>query len=215
MKIFLDTADIESIKRANDTGLLDGVTTNPSKIAETDRKFTDVIEEICSIVKGPVSAEAVAYETDEIVKQAVEISKIAPNVYIKVPMTVDGLRAASILEKEKDIRVNVTMVFSSTQAFLAMKTGASFVSIVLSRLDNIANESYILVEDAVTIKQNYGYTSEILAGSLKTQNHILNSLRAGADIVTIPESLFFQMFKHPLTDQGLAEFDEAWKKMKQ
>jgi transaldolase len=215
MKLFLDTADVESIKRAHDTGLLDGVTTNPSKIAETGRKFTEVIEEICSIVYGPVSAEAVAYETNKIVEKAVEISKIAPNVYIKVPMTVDGLRAASILENEKDIRVNVTMIFSSTQAFLAMKTGASFVSIVLSRLDNIANESHILVDDAVTIKENYGYASEILAASLKTQNHVLECLRAGADIVTIPESLFFQMFKHPLTDQGLAEFDEAWKKVKQ
>lgn len=214
MKIFLDTADIDAIKRANDTGLLDGITTNPSKIAETGRRFTEIIEEICSIVKGPVSAEAVAYETDEIVKKAVELSTIAPNVYIKVPMTVDGLRAASILEHEKNVRVNVTMIFSSTQTFLAMKTGASFVSIVLSRLDNIANESYILVGDAVTIKQNYRYTSEILAASLKTQNHVLECLRAGADIVTIPESLFFQMFKHPLTDQGLAEFDEAWKNVK-
>ena len=215
MQIYLDTADVEAIKRAHDTGLLDGVTTNPSKIAESGKKFTDVIEEICSIVKGPVSAEAVAYETEEIVKKAVELSKIAPNVYIKVPMTIDGLKAAAILEKEKDVRVNVTMIFSSTQAYLAMKTGATLISIVLSRLDNVANESYILVEDAVTIQQNYGYTSQILAASLKTQNHILSCLRAGADIVTIPDFLFFQMFKHPLTDQGLAEFDKAWEKVQQ
>ena len=145
------------------------MTTNPSKIAESGKKFTDVIEEICSIVKGPVSAEAVAYETEDIVKKAVELSKIAPNVYIKVPMTVDGLKAAVILEKEKDVRVNVTMIFSSTQAYLAMKTGATLISIVLSRLDNVANESYILVEDAVTIKQNYSYPSQILTASLKTQ----------------------------------------------
>ena len=176
MQIYLDTADIEAIKRAHDTGLLDGVTTNPSKIAERGKKFTDVIEEICSIVKGPVSAEAVAYETEDIVKKAVELSKIAPNVYIKVPMTVNSLKAAVILEKEKDVRVNVTMIFSSTQAYLAMKTGATLISIVLSRLDNIANESYILVEDAVTIKQNYSYPSQILAASLKTQNHMLSYL---------------------------------------
>lgn len=215
MKIFLDTADVEAIKRANDTGLLDGITTNPSKIAESGRKFTEVVEEICTIVKGPVSAEAVAYEVDDLVQKAVDISKIAPNIYVKMPMSVNGLKATQILEQEKDVRVNLTMVFSSTQAFLAMKAGASFVSIVLSRLDNIANESYILVEDAVTIKQNYGYSAEVLAGSLKTQNHMLDCLRAGADIVTIPEALFFQMFKHPLTDQGLAEFDEAWKTLKQ
>lgn len=215
MKIFLDTADIEAIKRANDTGLLDGITTNPSKVAETGRKFTDVVEEICKVVKGPVSAEAVAYTTDDIVAKSVEIAKIAPNVYIKVPMTVDGLRAAAILEQEKDVRVNVTMVFSSTQALLAMKSGATLVSIVLSRLDKYGNESALLVEDAMTIKENYGYASEVLAASLKTQNHMLDCLRAGVDIVTIPESLFFQMYEHPLTAQGLAEFDEAWKAVKQ
>jgi transaldolase len=214
MKIFLDTADIESIKRVAETGYLDGVTTNPSKIAEAQKPFTKVIEEICSIVSGPVSAEAVGYEVDDLVNQAVDLAKIAPNVYVKMPMSVNGLKATQILEREKNVRVNLTMVFSSTQAYLAMKAGASFVSIVLSRLDNIANESYILVEDAALIKQNYGYASEVLAGSLKTQNHILQCLRAGADIVTIPESLFFQMFEHPLTAQGLAEFDQAWKKVK-
>ncbi len=125
-----------------------------------------------------------------------------------------GIRAALVLETEKNIRVNVTMIFSSTQAFLAMKAGATFASIVLSRLDAIANESEILVQDAVTIKQNYGFTSEILAASLKTQNHVLTCLRAGVDIVTIPDALFFQMFKHPLTDAGLAEFDQAWKKVR-
>lgn len=211
MQIFLDTADVEAIKRANDTGLLDGITTNPAKIAETGRRFTEVIEDICSVVKGPVSAEAVAYDTDAIVEKAVEISKIAPNVVVKVPMNVNGLRAASILEREKGVKVNVTMIFSAPQALLAMKTGATFVSIVLSRLDNIATESDILVQDSVIIKENFGYSSGILAASLKHQNHILSCLRAGADIVTIPESLFFQMFEHPLTDRGLAEFDELWK----
>ena len=215
MQIFLDTADVDAIKRANNTGLLDGITTNPAKIAETGRRFTQVIEDICAIVKGPVSAEAVAYETDAIVEKAVEIARIAPNVVVKVPMNAEGLRAACILERDKGVKVNVTMIFSAPQVFLAMKTGATFVSIVLSRLDNIGAESEILVQDSVKIKKNFGYSSGILAASLKHQHHVINCLRAGADIVTIPESLFFQMFEHPLTDQGLAEFDELWKTVKE
>ena len=211
MKIFLDTADVEMIKKVNDTGLLDGVTTNPTKIAESGRKFKDVVAEICKIVPGPVSAEAMGNTPDELITEAQDIAEIAPNIVVKIPMTVDGLKVVQILEKEKNIRTNVTMVFSSTQAYLAMKAGATFVSLVLSRLDNVANESDILVEDSVTIKNNFGYKSEILAASLKTQNHMLTCLRAGADIVTIPDSLFFQLYNHPLTDIGLAQFSEVWK----
>lgn len=210
MKIFLDTADVEAVRKAHATGLLDGVTTNPTKVLQSGRKFQDVVEEICSITPGPVSAEPVGKGTQELIDGAVPIADIAPNVVIKIPMTVEGLAAVPVLEKEKDIRVNVTMAFSATQAWLAMKAGASYVSIVLSRLDAIANESDILVEDAVLIKHGYGFASEIIAGSIKTQNHVLACLRAGVDIVTIPDSLFFQMFKHPLTDIALAEFDEDW-----
>jgi len=210
MKVFLDTADVEAIRRAQDTGLLDGVTTNPSKIAETGRDFYKVIEDICAIVPGPVSAEAVAHRAEDIVKEAQKLAAIAPNVVNKVPMGVEGLKAAAILEKEKDIRVNVTMVFAADQAALAMKTGATFVSIVLSRLDKICSEMEILIDDTVCIKDNYGFTSEILAGSLKTRQHVLSCLRGGVDIVTIPETLFFDMFEHPLTTQALAEFDEVW-----
>jgi len=213
MKIFLDTADVEEIRRANDTGLLDGVTTNPTKIVATGKKFTKVIEEICSIVSGPVSAEAIAHTTDDIIKGAQELAAIAPNVVNKVPMNVEGLKAAAILEKEKDIRVNVTMVFSADQACLAMKTGATFVSIVLSRLDKIGSESEILVRDTVQIKKNYGFTSGVLAASLKTRNHVLSCLRAGADIISVPESLFFETFHHPLTDHALAEFDRDWERV--
>jgi transaldolase len=213
MKVFLDTADVEAIRRANDTGLLDGVTTNPMKIAETGKPFYAVIEEICSIVSGPVSAEAVAHSAEDIVREAEKLAAIAPNVVNKVPMSLAGLKAAATLEQEKDIRVNVTMVFSADQALLAMKTGAAFVSIVLSRLDKIGSESEILVDDAVTVKENYGFTSEILAASLKTRNHVLSCLRHGADIISVPESLFFEMFHHPLTDQALAEFDEVWRKV--
>jgi transaldolase len=212
MKIFLDTADVEAIRRANDTGLLDGVTTNPTKVAETGKKFTGVIEEICSIVSGPVSVEAIAHSAKDIVKEAEKLAAIAPNVVNKVPMNVEGLKAAIILEK-KDIRVNVTMVFSADQAALAMKTGATFVSLVLSRLDKIGTESVLLVEDAVTIKRAYGFSSGILAASLKTRNHVLSCLRAGADVISVPESLFFEMFHHPLTALALDEFDKDWDKV--
>ena len=213
MKIFLDTADVEAIRRANDTGLLDGVTTNPTKVAETGKKFTGVIEEICSIVSGPVSVEAIAHRAEDIVKEAEKLATIAPNVVNKVPMNVEGLKAATILEKKKDIRVNVTMVFSADQAALAMKTGATFVSLVLSRLDRIGTESVFLVEDAVAIKRTYSFSSGILAASLKTRNHVLSCLRAGADVISVPESLFFEMFHHPLTALALDEFDRDWDKV--
>jgi transaldolase len=213
MKIFLDSGDTEAIARANETGLLDGVTTNPSLIAKSSRKFKEVVADICKIVKGPVSAEAMAETADKMVKEAVEIASIAPNVVVKIPMTVEGLKAVPVLEQEKKVRTNVTMIFSSTQCYLAMKANASYVSIVLSRLDAVANESFILVEDAVTIKNNYGFGSQIIAGSIKTQNHVLSCLRAGIDIATIPESLFFQMFKHPLTDNGIAGFKKDWEKV--
>lgn len=211
MKIFLDSADVDAIRRVHDTGLLDGVTTNPSHIAKSGRKFADVVAEICHITGGPVSAEAMSESTEGLVDEALRIAAIAPNVVIKIPMTVEGLKAVGVLRnQDKPVRTNVTMVFSSTQAYLAMKAGADFVSIVLSRLDAVANESYILVEDAVTIKQHYGYESQVLAGSMKTQNHVLACLRSGADIVTVPEALFFRMFKHPLTDSGLAQFAKDW-----
>jgi len=209
MKIFLDTGDVEAINRANDTGLLDGVTTNPTHIAKTGRKFQDVVKEICGIVSGPVSVEAVAETAADLVREAEKAAQLAPNVAIKIPMTAEGLKAVPILE-QKGIKCNVTMVFSATQSYLAMKAGATFVSIVISRLDAVCNEGDILISDAVTIKRNFGFGSEVLAGSIKTQNHVLSCLRTGVDVVTIPESLFFQMYKHPLTDVGLAQFAEDW-----
>ena len=211
MKIFLDTADVEAVRKAHATGLLDGVTTNPSKIAQAGRPFRQLVAEICKITPGPVSAEAMAEAPEALVAQAEEIAAIAPNVVVKVPMSVAGLTAAGVLEKEKNIRVNVTMCFSSTQAFLAMKAGATYVSIVLSRLDAIANESDILVADAVAVKENYGFKSEIIGASLKTQNHVLSCVRAGVDVATVPEALFFQMFRHPLTDIALAQFARDWR----
>ena len=213
MKVFLDSADVEAIRKAHETGLLDGVTTNPTYIAKSGRKFKEVVKEICSITPGPVSAEAMGETAAGLIEEAQEISAIAPNVVVKIPMTAEGLTAVGVLENEKDIRINVTMVFSSTQAFLAMKAGATFVSIALSRLDAVANESDILAADAVTIKNNYGFQSQILAGSLKTQNHILSCLRVGVDVATVPDFLFYQMFKHPLTDVGLAQFAKDWAKV--
>lgn len=210
MKIFLDTGDVEAIKKAYDTGLVDGVTTNPTHIAKTGGTFKDVVKDICSIISGPVSVEAVAEGTDELIAAAEDIAAIAPNVVIKIPMTPEGLKAVPVLEQQKSIKTNVTMIFSSTQAFLAMKAGASFVSIVLSRLDAVGNESYVLVEDASVIKANYGFASEIIAGSVKTQNQVLNCLRAGIDIATVNPKLFWQLYKHPLTDSGLAQFTQDW-----
>ncbi len=210
MKIFLDTGDVETIRKVYDTGLVDGVTTNPTHIAKTGRRFQDIVKEICSIVPGPVSAEAVAESADELVATAEDIAAIAPNVVVKIPMTPEGLMAVPVLEQQKGIKTNVTMIFSSTQVFLAMKAGASFVSIVLSRLDAVANESHILVEDAAVIKANYNFTSEIIAGSVKTQNQVLSCLRAGIDIATVNPQLFWQLYKHPLTDSGLAQFARDW-----
>ncbi len=212
MKIFVDTGDVESIRRCNDTGMVDGVTTNPSHIAKSGRPFIDVVKEICSIVPGSVSVEAMGNTAEELVSAAEEIAQIAPNIAIKIPMNVEGLRAVPVLEG-KGIKTNVTMIFSSTQCALAMKAGATFVSLVLSRLDAVAIESDVLIEDSVVIKNNYGFNSQILTASLKTQNHVLSSWRSGADIITIPESLLFQMYSHPLTDSGLAQFKKDWEKV--
>ena len=192
---------------------MDGITTNPSKIAATGKPFLRVIEEICTIVSGPVSAETVAHRAEDIIKEAEELAGIAPNVVNKVPMNVEGLKAAAILENQKNLKVNVTMVFSVDQAMLAMKTGATFVSIVLSRLDKIGSESKNLIEDSMAVKKNYGFESQVLAASLKTRHNVIDCLEAGVDVATLPASLFFEMFDHPLTTIALDEFDKVWEKV--
>jgi transaldolase len=214
MKIFLDTGDVEAIERALETGLLDGVTTNPSLIVQTGRDFRQIVAEICQRVSGPVSVETMAETAGEMISEARTLAVLAPNIVVKIPMTAEGLKAVPELEQSHGIKTNVTMVFSATQAFLAMKAGASFISIVLSRLDAVGNESEALVRDSVLIKTNYGFLSEIIAGSLKTQNHILSCLRAGVDIATMPEGLFNQLFRHPLTDSGLEVFRRDWSRAK-
>ena len=192
MKLFLDTADIEAIKRAHDTGLLDGITTKPSKILESGKKFHEVLKEICKIVKGPVSAEAVAEKAEDIVKEAVIIAGLAPNIAIKVPMTTEGLKASRMLN-DKDIMVNVTMVFAPDQVLLALKTNPTFVSIVISRLDKIGGDVVALMNDSVLIKENYGFQGEILAASIKNRANVIDCMRAGVDIVSLPENIFFDM----------------------
>lgn len=213
MKVFIDSGDVQAIKKAAETGLVSGVTTNPSKIARTGRKFFDVLKDICQIIPDHISAEVMAEDARGMVEEALVIKEIGPQIAIKVPMNVEGLKAVPILEKEENIRVNVTMCFSPTQALLAMKTGASYLTIVLSRMDAFANESEILVADTMTIKHNYGFQTHIIAGSAKTQNHLLACARSGVDIVTMPDSLFFQMFKHPLTDIALEGFEKDWAKV--
>ncbi len=215
MKLFLDTANVEDIRRANDTGLLDGVTTNPSHLAKTGAPYRKTMEEICQIVSGPVSVEAIGAACDELVASAKEMVKIADNINVKIPMTVEGMKAVQKLEGNYGIRTNVTMIFSSSQAYLALKAGAMFVSIVLGRLDAIATDSEQLVLDSVKIKKNYGYSGEILTASLKNQHHVLWSLRAGAGIATVPADIFFQLYKHPLTDTGIEQFDRDWKTVPQ
>jgi len=210
MKIFLDTADVAAIRRASAGGILDGVTTNPSHLAKAGNLFEDIIEEICRLVPGHVSVEAVADSTEGLLAEALRLSALAPQIVIKIPMTPEGLRAVPELERKHRVRTNVTMVFSPTQALLAMKAGASFVSIVLSRLENVGIESDRLIEDTVTIKRQYGFASEVIAGSLKSQPTLLHCLRAGVDIATIPEELFNLLFKHPLTETGLAQFGRDW-----
>lgn len=213
MKIFIDSGDVQAIEKAAETGLVSGVTTNPNKIARSGRKFFDVLQDICRIIPDHISAEVMAEDAPGMVEEALIIKEIGPQIVIKVPMTAEGLKAVPILEKEKDIRVNVTMCFSPTQALLAMKSGASYLSIVLSRLDAVASESEILVAETMTIKHNYGFQTSIIAGSVKTQNHLLACARRGLDIVTMPDSLFFQMFEHPLTDIALEGFVKDWEKV--
>jgi transaldolase len=212
MKLFLDTADVVAIRRVAATGLLRGVTTNPSHIASNGSVFEEVLQEICDLGIEHVSAEAVADASHDLVAEAVRIAAIAPQIVVKIPMTREGLIAVSILRR-RGIRTNVTMVFSPTQAFLAMSAGADFVSIVLSRLEKVGIESDRLIADAVLIKKTYGFASEIIAGSVKTQPTLLTCLRNGVDIATIPESLFDDLFEHPLTTEGLAQFALDWEKV--
>lgn len=212
MKFFIDTADVQEIREAHTLGLVDGVTTNPSLIAKSGRKFKDVIKEITAIVDGPISAEVIALDAEGMVKEAKELVKIHKNIVIKVPMTPEGLKATKQLSA-KGIKTNVTLIFTPMQALLAAKAGATYVSPFVGRLDDISQDGMGIVEEIRTIFDNYGYTTEIIVASVRNPIHVLNSALIGADIATIPFSVMIQLAKHPLTDAGIAKFLEDWEKV--
>jgi len=213
VKFFLDTANLDEIREAAGIGLLDGVTTNPSLVAKEGAEFKQRVIEICEIVKGPVSAEVTAADTEGMCAQGRELAKLHQWVVVKVPTTKAGLKAAKILVGD-DIRVNVTLVFSPAQALLVAKTGATYVSPFLGRLDDIAHVGMDLVRDIVTIYRNYGYKTQVLAASLRHPLHVVDAAKAGADVATMPYKVFDQLFKHPLTDKGLDQFLKDWEKAK-
>ncbi len=212
MKFFIDTANLEEIKRASDMGMVDGVTTNPSLIAKENCKFEDRIREICKIVSGPVSAEVVSLEAEGMVREAEHLAGIAENIVIKIPMTTEGLKAANTLAS-KAIKTNVTLVFSPLQALLAAKAGATFVSPFVGRLDDISQDGMDLIADIVQIYDNYGFNTEIIVASVRNPIHVLESARMGADIATIPFKVISQLAHHPLTDKGLENFLKDWEKV--
>jgi transaldolase len=212
MQIFIDSADIAEIKDAAAMGVIDGVTTNPSLVAKTGRKFETVIREICDIVDGPISAEVLATDVAGIVREGQELAKIHPNIVVKVPLIADGIRAVRQLS-EQGIRTNVTLCFSAPQALLAAKAGATYISPFLGRIDDIGGDGLELIKQIVTIYNNYGYETEVLAASIRHPVHLVRCAELGADVATIPYKVILQLLKHPLTDSGLAQFLEDAKKI--
>jgi len=211
MKFFVDTADIAEITELNETGLLDGVTTNPSLIMKSGRDIMEVTKEICDLVDGPVSAEVTATDFDGMMKEAEVLKKIADNVCIKLPLTMEGLKACKTLTSE-GIQTNVTLCFSANQALLAAKAGATFISPFIGRLDDMAIDGMELIEDIRTIYDNYGFETQILAASIRTVNHVKEAALLGADVSTVPPATLKSLVKHPLTDKGLAAFLADWEK---
>ena len=211
MKFFIDTANVEDIRKANDMGVICGVTTNPSLIAKEGRDFTEVIKEITSIVDGPISGEvkATTVDAEGMIKEGREIAAIHPNMIVKIPMTVEGLKAVKVLSAE-GIKTNVTLIFSANQALLAARAGATYVSPFLGRLDDISMPGINLIEDIVQIFQNYGLETEIIAASIRNTVHVTECALAGADIATVPYAVIEQMTKHPLTDQGIEKFKKDY-----
>ncbi|EHL15004.1 fructose-6-phosphate aldolase [Peptoanaerobacter stomatis] len=209
MKIFLDTANINEIKEGASWGIVDGVTTNPSLIAKEKRDFKQVVKEICEIVDGPISAEVISEDAEGMIKEARELVKIHENIVVKIPMTVEGLKAVSVISKE-GIHTNVTLIFSANQALLAAKAGATYVSPFLGRVDDIGSEGMDLVRKIVEIFDIYGYDTEVIAASVRHPLHVTDAALAGAHIATIPMKVLEQMVKHPLTDKGIASFMKDW-----
>ncbi|MEM6620519.1 MAG: fructose-6-phosphate aldolase [Pseudomonadota bacterium] len=211
MKFFVDTADVDAIAELNELGFVDGVTTNPSLILKSGRDILEVTKEICDLVDGPVSAEVVATESAAMIEEGRKLAKIADNIAVKVPLTWDGLKACKVLSGEGNM-VNVTLCFSANQALLAAKAGATFISPFIGRLDDINIDGLELIDDIRTIYDNYSYSTEILAASVRTVNHVSECAKIGADVVTAPPSVLQNLAKHPLTDKGLEAFLADWAK---
>jgi transaldolase len=209
MKYFLDTANVEEIRKAAELGIIDGVTTNPSLIAREGRDFKAVIKEITAIVDGPISAEVISLKAAEMVSEALDLAQLHKNIVIKVPMTAAGITATSILSKQ-GIRVNVTLVFSATQALAAAKAGAAYVSPFVGRIDDIGSDGIDLIAEIMLIFSNYEIKTEVIAASIRNRNHLSQAAMAGADIATIPYQVLMDSLKHPLTDQGIAKFLKDW-----
>jgi transaldolase len=212
VKFFIDTADVGEIRKAIDLGLCDGVTTNPSLVAKTGRPFADVLKEIVELVHGPVSAEVTAVDFDGMMKEAKVYAKFAPNVVVKVPLVLEGLKAVKALTDE-GIRTNVTLCFSASQALLAAKAGATYVSPFVGRLDDVSEDGMALVAQILEIYRNYDFATQVLVASVRNPLHVVQAARMGADVATIPFSVLAQLAKHPLTDMGLARFLSDWEKV--
>jgi len=212
MKLFIDTANVDDIRKANDMGVICGVTTNPSLIAKEGRDFGEVIKEITTIVDGPISGEvkATTVVAEGMIKEGREIAKVHPNMIVKIPMTVEGLKAVKVLSAE-GIKTNVTLIFAANQALLAARAGATYVSPFLGRLDDVNQSGISLIEDIVSIFSNYDIQTEIIAASIRTTVHVTECALAGADIATVPYSIIEQMTKHPMTDQGIAKLQKDYK----
>ncbi len=212
MKLFIDTADIEEIREANAIGVLDGVTTNPSLIARTGKDFRTVINEIVAEIDGPISAEVISLETEGMLKEGRELAKISKNIVIKVPTTLEGLKAVKEFTSE-GIKTNVTLCFSANQALLAAKAGATYISPFVGRLDDISSTGMELIAQIMEIYLNYGYETQVIVASIRSPMHVLESARIGADVATIPFGVIKQLIKHPLTDAGIEKFLADWEKV--
>lgn len=212
MKIFIDTANVKEIKEALTLGVIDGVTTNPTLIAKENRPAKELLKEICSLVTGPVSAEVIGFEADSMIKEARELSKIAKNIVIKIPLVKEGLKAVKILSGE-GIKTNVTLCFSPSQALLVAKVGADYISPFIGRLDDISQKGMDLIRDIKTIYNNYGFKTKIIVASIRNPIHVVDAALLGADMVTVPFAVIEQLIKHPLTDIGVQRFLEDYKKI--
>jgi transaldolase len=212
MKIFIDTANIEQIKEVNSWGILDGVTTNPSLVAKENKDFSKLVKEICAVVDGPISVEAVSTKAEDIIKEGKKLAAINKNIVVKVPMNEEGLKATKVLA-DAGIRVNVTLIFSANQALLAAKAGAAYVSPFVGRLDDVGQNGMDLIAEIMDIFQNYEFTTEIIVASVRDPIHVTEAARMGAHVATIPFDVLKKMFKHPLTDIGIDRFLKDWEKV--